>query len=224
MADFLDLKYGGAARAALRRAQEHEARRAVPVLEAELAEDRADWYLIETFPGEEIKALRWLARRRFAVFLPRQQRRDHNGNAIAGWEAVFPGWIFVYCWDVGRMMPRVLNCPGVRNMVCEPQSNDPVPINQVDEDGVLFVDKLRALSWVYKDAGNGGGTATVRAERSLKRARERMTKQQRKQLGKLKAIAARRGIWDKSAWEHANALAPHERIALLRHSIDLPCR
>lgn len=194
----------------------------------------ADWYLIQTFPGDEARAARWLARRRFGVFRPMQQR--HAGrNAhklVQGWEPVFPGWLFVFCWDVEKMFWRIVNCPGVMSILCEPATGKPVPVDtpEMRSDGrscrwprVTFIDRLRALSWVYDEAAPALASvrthAAVRGARQAKRSVHRLTTKERRDLHKLKDRVRARRVWDDEAWERANRLDPGQRLALLKRTL-----
>jgi transcription antitermination factor NusG len=189
--------------------------------DAEVTEGEANWYLIRAYPGDDAKALRWLARRRFGAFRPMQQRHDKlTGKALQGWEPAFPGWIFVLCWDIGTMRTRITSCPGVMDLLCDPATNKPVPI----EDG--FVERVRALSWVYdENAPDVRHYSGMRADRNVKRIRPRVPKidkRTRKTLQKLKNALRAQGRWDSSTWESANELAPHQRIALLQRTLNAP--
>lgn len=115
--------------------------------EAEISGDEpAYWYLVETFAGDDVKAMRWLARRKFGVFRPMQQRQDkRNGTKLQGWQPAFPGWLFVYTWDIDRMLRRILSLPGVLRVLSDPVSQSPVPIPS------WFVEDLRNESFRYKD-------------------------------------------------------------------------
>jgi transcription antitermination factor NusG len=189
--------------------------------DAEVTEGSAFWYLIRAYPGDDAKALGWLARRRFGAFRPMQQRHDRlTGKPLQGWEPAFPGWIFVLCWDVEKMRTRITSCPGVMELLCDPATNKPVPI----DDG--FIDRVRALSWVYdENAPDARHHSGMRAERNIKRIKPRVAKidkRTRKTLQKLKNALRAQGKWESSTWETANELAPHERIALLQRTLNAP--
>lgn len=183
-------------------------------LDCEITEgSRANWYLVQTFPNETARAMRWLARRMFGAFRPMQQQTDkRTGKKLAGWEDVFPGWIFVFAWDIGRMQGRILRCPGIYKIFSDPASKQPVAI----ADG--FVQRIRALSFEHD------GTSTNRrhiaaAVQTTKRKVNRPGKQQRKALAKLKKALKRRGNWESSTWEQFKDLEAHKRIALLQHAL-----
>lgn len=195
-------------------------------IEAEITEGaHADWYLVHTFPGDDVRAMRWLARRRFGVFRPMQQREDKRRSIkLQGWEAAFPGWLFVYVWDIAKMRDRILATPGVMGMLYYPDTTKPFPVNQQDKKtGEYFIDKLRDLSWVYNE---NAPRLTRHVGRLLstpqktKRVSRRPSKQERKLLDRLKNdFKARNLEWDQATWDHANRLDPHHRIALLQRTL-----
>lgn len=181
----------------------------------------AEWYLVRAFPGDDAKALRWLARRRFGVFRPMQQRRLKKAGEklVQGLEPVFPGWLFVFCWDGRKMRPRIEAAPGVMKMLCYPDSGRPVPIGQG------FIDRLRALSWIYDERAPQAGHAAVMAGRHVRRRMPRIGKTARKLMRKaqdLKKELKRHGKFDQSTWDQASALAPAERIRLLQRALQGP--
>lgn len=193
-------------------------------LDAEItAGATADWYLVRTFPGDDLRCMRHLARRRFGAFRPMQQRRDRrNSTAVQGWEPVFPGWLFVFVWDIKKMKTRLRACPGVLDILCDPVSQEPVPIDQKDADGVGFVDRVRALGWVYEERAprhvrHQGRIAKISTAAAIaSRPPRRPTKHERKQLDRLKVdFKTRRLEWDQETWADANRLDPQKRIALL---------
>lgn len=179
----------------------------------------ADWYLVRTLPGDDMRALRWLAHRRFGVFRPMQQRENkRNGVKVQGMEPVFPGWLFVFVWDARKMRTRIETTPGVMKMLCYPDTDRPVPISQA------FVDRLRALSWVYDANAPAAGHASVTGKRHSRR-RPRLGKHARKAadaIHKLKKALKRHGKFDQSTWEQAATLAPTERIGLLERALNAP--
>jgi hypothetical protein len=189
-------------------------------IDAEISPSAAEWFLVRTYPGDDVRALRWLARRHFGVFQPIQQRRlkKEGERLVQGWESAFPGWLFVLCWDIDKMRGRIVSCPGVMGLLCDPATNRPVPI----EDD--FIDRLRALAWIYNDhVPHAHHYAS--AARHIARMRpknKKIDKRTKRTLHKLKNELKAQGKWDSSTWEHANELAPHERIALLQRALNAP--
>lgn len=198
---------------------EHEALRLMAVnaerqgpLDCEITEgSRADWFLVRTFPGEESRAMRWLAKRGFGAFRPMQQRTDkRNGQKVQGWEAVFPGWVFVFTWNIVRMKHRIKVCPGVMDIFSDPATQKPVSIQ--DE----FVQRLRSIGWNYEDNAH---RMTISANYVRKSRSPRLDKRNRRTLKKLKKTLKRQGKFDSSTAEMMKDLAPFERIALLQRAV-----
>lgn len=189
---------------------------------AEISASPAQWFLVRTYPGDDARALRWLARRRFGAFRPMQQRRLKSAGErlVQGWEPAFPGWVFVLCWDIDKMRPRILSTPGVMGLLCDPATNRPVPI---DDD---FIERLRELAWIYDErAPHPGNYTQRRAARHVARMRpktKKIDKRTKKTLQRLKNELKACGKWEPSTWENANTLAPHERIALLQQALNAP--
>lgn len=189
----------------------------------EIAEGaKADWYLVRTFPGDDLKAMRWLARRRFGVFRPTQQRRasrnDHR--LVQGREAMFPGWLFVFCWDIGTMRDRILACPGVMQILCYPDTVRPVPI---DERG--FIDRLRAIADDYSENAPHARAYTIARRNTVRIAkgrRPRLDKHRRKQLHTLKERAKIELHWDEETWKSINELDANARISVLLQALNAP--
>lgn len=189
----------------------------------------AEWYLVQAFPGNDVRALRWLARRGFGVFQPTMQRaRRSTGMLVQGREPMFPGWLFVFCRDIRKHAERIKACPGVAGILSDPATLRPIPIDQPElaRDGngctyprIGFVDKLRAWSENYNPnvphARAGLSHAEVRSNRNLKRRVRRLTPKERRNLEKMTLRAKEREIWDQDQWEQVMKLDPGARIAML---------
>lgn len=191
-----------------------EAARKSATMEAEIVPTTcARWYLVQTFPLEEVRAMRWLARRRFGVFQPVEQR-IHHGVLVQGWQAIFPGWLLVYTWDIDRMQGRITSTPGVMDLFRYPVSLAPVPIPKD------FVQMLRERAFDYRESAPRRSSVGFHSERHVRRRTPRPNKKQRKELDRLKKQARDSGIgWDQHTWDNINSLAPHERIALLQRTL-----
>lgn len=191
-----------------RHANDWEKRR--PKLEVALTEGaKADWFLLRTMPGEDVKAMRWLARRGFGVFRPMQLREDKREM-----EPIFPGRLFVYVWNIDAMQARLVSCPGITGIMHDPVTLKPIRVNQRDEEGVYFIDRLRALDLAVE---NHKPKAFSESAKKVKRVK--LDKRQKKTLHKLKKSAKEQRNFDSSTWKRINELAPHERIALLRNTL-----
>jgi len=193
-------------------------------LHAEIAEGSvADWYLVRAI--NDVRAMRWLARRRFGVFRPMQQRVDRqNGVIVQGWEPVFPGFLLVFVWDIARHASRINNCPGVCGILCDPITMRPVAVDQQHGDDVSFVERLRALSWLYEDGAprlRRIGGKLRQLDHAVMRQRRRLTMRERREIGRLKHEMKARKLWVAADWIEANQLAPEQRIALMRRYLNL---
>lgn len=86
---------------------------------AELAPDAvAQWYVVLVEPGRERIAAAHLAGRRFGVYLPeRDDVRVVRGKPLARTYPLFPGYLFVFCWDIDHSKRRIEACPGVTELL-----------------------------------------------------------------------------------------------------------
>lgn len=146
--------------------------RLVQLMPGMLAEISADsspqWYLVRTRPGEDMRALRWLARRRFGVFRPMAW------HTVLGWggevifetaRPIFSGWLFVRVYDIAKMAARIQASPGVVGILSDAATSAPVPIND------RFVDELEAMRWTVERG--------THAERQGRRQRKRRRRPRR---------------------------------------------
>lgn len=117
-----------------------------PASFAEASPDDPEWFLVETFPASEARALRSLARRRFGAFQPMTQRRDrYHGHLVQGWQPVFSSWLFLRTWNVRKNRRRIVSAPGVLDILHDPVSGEARPIPE------WFVNMLRAEGEEYYD-------------------------------------------------------------------------
>jgi transcription antitermination factor NusG len=100
---------------------------------AEIAEGEAPaWRLVRVAPRAEERAMRFLAARRFGVYLPmfrRRWTRPHRGAAAAGVAEtpMFPGYLLLDVWGAERHLRRINACPGVVGLVCRDERPVIVP-------------------------------------------------------------------------------------------------
>ncbi len=160
----------------------------------------ARWYLVHAFPGDDVKALRWLARRKFGAFRAMKQREDkRNGTKLQGFEPAFSGWIFVYTWDIKRMRSRILSLPGVMSIFSDPVSQQPIVIPD------WFVNRLREMSFDYKD--NAPHAQYGRLYHEVERHVQRYSKR-RKRPGKRIKAKNRRGSSTTALTESGTGVTP----------------
>jgi len=108
----------------------------------------SDWYVVRTYPGDDMRALRYLTRRRFGVFRPMRQKVK-DGMRYGTMEPVYPGMLLVFCWDIDKMRSRILACPGVMSILCDAEGRA-VNVDVPDDEGRFFIEKLRELSFQFQ--------------------------------------------------------------------------
>ena len=105
-------------------------------LNAEHGEGSAQWHVATVHPGHENIAAAHLAARRFGVyvpmiddvaFLPQGKRRSSK--------RMFPGYVFLFVWDVALHLGRIHACPGVaRVLFSDPER--PAVISDSDMEAI----------------------------------------------------------------------------------------
>lgn len=72
------------------------------------------WYLLEVFETSQRKVQKELSERRFGIFVPETEVVEVvRGCKITRRLILFPGYIFVFVWDIDRHWARVMSVPGV---------------------------------------------------------------------------------------------------------------
>lgn len=176
-------------------------------LEAEIGENaEGNWYIVMTRPGDDLRALRWLARRRFGAFMPTAARPDWGG------ERTLPGIVLVYVSDIGRMRSRIMALPGVTGLLCDPVTGHPMIVKRDD------IARMRHQSFEVKDRPvRHAPPIFVPQEQNKPR---RPNKYERKALDRLKIEMRHKGI-DYNEQQRAliNCLEPNLRIAVLEQTL-----
>ncbi len=92
------------------------------------------WYVAETHPQLEARALAHLARQGYAAYLPRYaKRRTHARRTETVQAPLFPGYLFV-CMDVAKTRWRAIRSTiGIRRLLCEGEKPVPVPAGIVED-------------------------------------------------------------------------------------------
>lgn len=76
------------------------------------------WYVIKVYPGAERKVATELVARRFGIFIPESEKTVvRRGRKFDRVELMFPGYIFVFVWDVLRHRSRIECIEGVAGLV-----------------------------------------------------------------------------------------------------------
>ena len=92
------------------------------------------WYVAQTHPQSEDRALVHLARQGYAAYLPRYLRRRTHARRVDTVKApLFPGYLFVFM-DVAKTRWRAIRSTiGVRHLICEGEKPVPVPAGVVED-------------------------------------------------------------------------------------------
>ena len=92
---------------------------------ADVGEGQGCWHIVRTTPGAENKATDHLAHRGIGVFQPRfiagsrmRMVRTHEVVDLSE-KLLFPGRVFVFCWDILAHWRRIMACPGVHSIMCD---------------------------------------------------------------------------------------------------------
>lgn len=91
------------------------------------------WYLVEVWPNKERQVYAKLAERRFGVYLPECSRT----------ELLFPGYVFVFVWDLLQHRSRIEAIDGVVRVILDVNG---VPLFLTDAE----VDKVRYLENCFR--------------------------------------------------------------------------
>ena len=91
------------------------------------------WYVAQTQPGREQRALLNLARQNFTAYLPRwRKRRSHARKIDTVLAPLFPRYVFV-ALDLDNMSWRSVNGTfGVNHLIANGERPTPVPIGVVE--------------------------------------------------------------------------------------------
>ena len=130
---------------------------------------RSRWYVVQTHPHSERRALQHLERQQFEVYLPRYSKRRKQARKV---ELVatplFPRYLFVTVdLDVQRWL-SIRSTIGVSRLVCQGDAPVPLPIGMVETlkaregcDGLIRLempcglrvgDKVRVRGGAFEDS------------------------------------------------------------------------
>ncbi|WP_316184705.1 transcription termination/antitermination protein NusG [Bradyrhizobium sp. SZCCHNRI1003] len=84
----------------------------------------ARWHVIETHPNHERTAAAHLIARRFGVYLPETECDVvRRGKKVHVTPVMFPGYLFVFVWDIDRHWSRIVSNPGVAGIMTLPDAS-----------------------------------------------------------------------------------------------------
>lgn len=169
----MEIVYREIAKRALKEAEDR-ARKIGPI-NAEMASPHGTWHVLTTHPQHERIALAHLAARRFGAYVPMLDRvvyskRHRKKQRLQS--LMFPGYVFVFVWDLAKNYRRIVNVPGVARMLMR---DSDCPATLTDEDinrmqaeeaksvaeanGLYFKGKNRSRGW-RKRMEDGANTVT----------------------------------------------------------------
>lgn len=132
------------------------------------------WHLLTTDPARESLAASHLVARRFGIYLPTfgADITLPGGDSLgkAG-KPLFPGYLFVFVWDVFRHWRRIHGCPGVQHVV----TRDSDPVIVPDE----VIGEIRLLEAFNGELARLDCRTGRRAYRRRRQARQREQEERR---------------------------------------------
>ena len=86
------------------------------------------WYVVQTKPRAEEKAVSFLGQRAITTFLPRLLVQRHQGSRRRqALEPLFPGYLFARFQPEPEWIDRIRWTPGVRKVLGDEEAPTPVP-------------------------------------------------------------------------------------------------
>jgi transcription antitermination factor NusG len=100
------------------------------------------WHLIETYANCERKVASEMVARRFGIFVPESDEiLVKRGRKIKRVQLMFPGYVFVFVWDVLEHRQRIEAIDGVLQLVLITSPTGPKPAELRDD----AIDAIRAV-------------------------------------------------------------------------------
>lgn len=133
-----------------------------------MSEANRHWYVVQTQPNAESKAVVHLARQGFATYLPRYLKRRRHARRVDLVPApLFPRYLFVAIDLTAQRWRSIYSTIGVARLVCNGEQPTAVPLQVLkalrvreDESGFVHLerrpqfragDKIRVLEGVFAD-------------------------------------------------------------------------
>jgi transcription antitermination factor NusG len=96
------------------------------------------WHVVEVFPGTERKVARALTARRFGIYIPESDEVVVvRGCSVKRTELLFPGYIFVFVWDVLKHRRRIEKIDGVIRVILD-INGQPLQLSDNEIDRIRF--------------------------------------------------------------------------------------
>jgi hypothetical protein len=76
------------------------------------------WHLLEVYEPAQHEAARQLVKRRFGIFVPEKVETEvRRGRKVDRRQLLFPGYIFVFVWNIEQHWDRIVRIDGVAQIV-----------------------------------------------------------------------------------------------------------
>lgn len=161
------------------------------------------WHVLLTAPSHEAIATAHLVGRGFGAYLPTFSREIPARAGRAAHRVtrpLFPGYVFLFVWDIAKHWRRIVACPGISSVLMMDGVSPAVVPDEV-------IDQIQAVE--FKELGK----SLVRPRR-----RWRKKKQIEEEYRASEHIVA---IHTRSYWREIKSLDDQARIDLLRHALGL---
>jgi transcriptional antiterminator NusG len=109
------------------------------------------WYLLEVYEPWQRDVEKELVKRRFGIFVPEFEKTEIvRGRKIERKLSLFPGYVFVFVWDIDSHWSRIMDVPGVSQImaskpdIAQPAQSSPQLPHALAIDFEL-IDEIRAI-------------------------------------------------------------------------------
>ena len=98
------------------------------------------WHLIEVYEAAERKVAGALVARRFGIYIPESEETVIvRGRAVERTALLFPGYIFVFVWNVFHCLDVIESIEGVIRVMLDVNGN-PLPLSDEQIDRIRYVE------------------------------------------------------------------------------------
>ncbi|MGJ5163179.1 transcription termination/antitermination NusG family protein [Bradyrhizobium sp. HKCCYLR1051] len=112
---------------------------------------RGCWHVIETMPNQEGIAASHLVGRRFGIYVPETEHTIiRRGRKVDVRRPMFPGYVFVFVWDIAQHWRRLRSIPGVARIVtmtAEDGTIEPAVVPDAKIDLIRLVENSERPLW-----------------------------------------------------------------------------
>jgi transcription antitermination factor NusG len=155
-----------------------------------------EWHVIEVWPGVEKRIADELTLRRFGVYVPQVERKwDDRGRMVdCSPTLMFPGYIFVFVWDIDQHRSRIEYLPGVIGLL---RNERGIIVSVTDEE----IDRVRRVENVFRPVVLPEYTIEVTLPKKKRRKVKRVFKTVTDEIVRTRAGGWVRGEFDDTIME-----------------------